>query len=187
MRITFSSRYAWLALAFLPGWVIATQSAIGYAGGSIAYSARGENTILSITTTTGQHYQLKVKRDSTVASAVPPRDLAVLGQLTNKIIILTDAYPSISGGMSYCRAGEEKFLRVIRLSATSAVEKYRTKLESCRQNLELATPGVEWQSSAGTLTIHWLSGPGGVGRAQTLTVNIRANEVTVHHYEPGVS
>jgi hypothetical protein len=181
MRIASSSRYAWLALAVLPGWLAAAEPAVEYAGGSIAYGARGANTILSISTTTGHHYQLQLARDSTVAPAVPPRSLQILGQVASKLIILTDAYPSIPGGMSYCQAGEEKFLRVIRLSAASAVEKYRTKLESCRQNLELATPGVEWRSTSRTLTVHWLSGPGGIGQAQTLMINIHANKVTVHH------
>lgn len=182
MRIASSSRFLWLALAVLPGWLSAAEPTLEYAGGSIAYGARGPNTILSIATAPGKHYQLKLLRDSTVAPAVPPRGLAILGQVANKVIILTDVYPSIPGGMSYCQAGEEKFLRVIRLSAASAVEKYRTKLESCRQNLELATPGVEWQPTTGTLSVHWLSGPGSVGRAQTLTINIQPNKVTVHRH-----
>jgi hypothetical protein len=185
MRTSCSSRYlVAIALALLPALLLADEPAaqppsLEFPGGSIAYDAHGARTILSITTSDGRHYQIRLARDSNVARGTPPREVTVIGQLDASAIILTDTYPSIPGGLSYCEAGEEKFLRVISLSSRSATQRYHTKLESCRQNLILATPGVDWQSDTHTLTIHWTSGPKGIGQPETRTVKVEPDHVTV--------
>jgi hypothetical protein len=41
------------------------------------------------------------------------------------------------------------------------METLTTKIASCRQNLELAEAGVEWQPATATVRIHWLASPSG--------------------------
>jgi hypothetical protein len=156
-----------------------SQPSLEFQGGSIAYDAHGARTILSITMADGKRYQISLARGANVARGTPPREVMVIGQLDASAIILTDTYPSIPGGLSYCEAGEEKFLRVISLSGSSATQRYQTKLESCRQNLILATPGVEWQSDSHTLAIHWTSGRKGIGQPETLTLKVKPQQVAV--------
>jgi hypothetical protein len=171
-----------IVLALLPGLLQADEQSaapsLEFPGGSLTYDAQGTRTVLSITTSDGKRYHITLARDSNVARGTPPREVTVVGQLNSSAIILTDTYPSIPGGLSYCEAGEETFLRVISLSQM-AVQRYHTKLESCRENLILATPGVEWQSDSHTLAIHWTSGPKGIGQPETRTLKVDPLHVAV--------
>jgi hypothetical protein len=74
--------------------------------------------------------------------------------------------------MHYCQSGEESFLRVIGIASGRATETYHEKLESCRDNIELAPPRVQWTAEARTLDFDWLSAPGQAGKGghQKLTV-----------------
>jgi hypothetical protein len=62
-----------------------------------------------------------------------------VAEIPDSILIVVDAYYSIPGGMSYCQAGQESFLRVVSFSGKHPVETYRVKLESCRDNIELVS------------------------------------------------
>ena len=97
-------------------------------------------------------------RDATVAEEAPPR-VNVLASVPGRAIVVVDTYPSVAGGMSYCQAGEESFLRVIAISGQTATRRHEIKIASCRDNLELADPGLEWDMRANTVQIHWLMGP----------------------------
>jgi hypothetical protein len=77
--------------------------------------------------------------------------------------------------MSYCQAGEESFLRVISVAAKTPKETLKLKLESCRENLELESEGVEWLPQTGTLRIHWLTGPAGNGTPEVREINLSNN------------
>ncbi len=57
-------------------------------------------------------YALSVARDSTVSPKAKPTGIKVVGEIKGSVIILIDTYPSLPGGMSYCQAGEERFLRI---------------------------------------------------------------------------
>ena len=74
--------------------------------------------------------------------------------------------------MSYCQAGEERFLRVIEIASKRPTETYRVKLESCRDNIELASPGLKWSPETKSLNIHWLSAPGQIGKSEDRTLTI---------------
>jgi hypothetical protein len=165
-------------LAVPPGAALAQGAAsLDFSGGSIAYEAQDSMTLLSITTTEGKKYQISLPRDSNVASGVPPREMALVGQLDGSVLILTDSYPSIAGGLEYCEAGEEKFLRVISLVRKPVTQTYHTKLESCRQNITLADPGVQWSADQQILSIHWSSSRKGVGKPDDRKLKIGLRDV----------
>jgi len=49
--------------------------------------------------------------------------------------------------------------------------KYSTKVASCRDTIELADPGVEWEGPASTLRIHWLTAPSAAAAERSLTID----------------
>ncbi len=146
-------------------------------GGSIHYSSRSSQTRLEIRTKEGKRYALGVKRDATVSPKAAPTSVKIIGEVKDAAIILVDTYPSIPGGMSYCQAGEERFLRVISIAKTPARETLQLKLASCRQNIELAEPGMEWNPESSTLRINWLLGPSMKEKPEARTIRIGANGI----------
>jgi hypothetical protein len=120
-------------------------------------SAAGDSTRLEIRTASGARYTLHVARDSTVAPQAEARRTDVVGEIPNVSVVIVDTYPSRSGGMSYCQAGEERFLRVVTLAGNRASEAARVKVASCRDNIELAERGIEWVTDSATVRIHWLA------------------------------
>jgi hypothetical protein len=171
MRIAFLASVLLLGIvAFAAAQVhdsVATAS-----GSSISYSTKNSKTRLEIRTHGGRRYVVWVRRDTTVSPKAQPAKIEVVGEIKGAAIILVDTYPSIPGGMSYCQAGEERFLRVISISNRTSKEAFRVKLESCRDNIELTSPGVEWQPESSTLRIHWLLGPAAKGMPETRTIRI---------------
>jgi len=123
----------------------------------------------------GGKSRLSVERDATVNPNSKPATITLVGEIPGSVLILTDVYPSIAGGLSYCQAGTESFLRVISTSGKRLHETYSTKLESCHDNIELASPGVKWLSATNTLEIHWLSAPGKAGQTENRTLVLGAN------------
>jgi hypothetical protein len=110
-----------------------------------------------------------------VAKGEKPTSVKVVAEVSGSALILTDTYVSLPGGMSYCQAGEERFLRIIAISGKKPVETYHVKIESCRDNVELASPGIQWSSETKRLDIHWLSAPGEAGKPRDLTLRIGAD------------
>jgi len=143
------------------GFAVAQSNLALPSGGAVTGSAISGKTRLSIRTAKGKRYGLRVTRDATVALNARPSKLQLSGELAGTALILTDTYPSRALGMSMCQAGEEIFLRVIALRPSGARETFHVKVASCRENLELADPGIVWSAQTGTLTIHWLMGPQG--------------------------
>ncbi len=97
--------------------------------------------------------ELKLELDETVASGSRPA-LVLVGETGDGIVIVEDSYYSHAGGLSYCRAGREEFLRVLNLNKP-AKETLRLKLNSCLQNLELDDPGLLWSPESQVLEIRW--------------------------------
>jgi hypothetical protein len=124
---------------------------------------------IDIHTQSGATYSVLLDVDGTVVPGSAPTEVKVVGELDG-ILLIVDTYSSIPGGMSYCQAGEESFLRVISTAAEMPEETSRVKLNSCRQNIELGSPGLEWQPSSSTLHLQWLSGPGTRGAPAELTL-----------------
>ena len=116
--------------------------------------------------------------DATVVPSSVPVAARLVGEVPGEALIVTDAHASRPGGMGLCQSGTERFLRVLRTDqgggGGGAKETYRVKLESCRDDIELATPGLDWQPATGTLRIEWLQGPGVKGVAETRLLRIGA-------------
>ena len=138
----------------------------------ITVTATTENatTRFDVQTGTGIRSALTAPRDATVSPDAQPR-LEVLGEVSETAIVLVDTYPSIPGGLSFCQAGEERFLRVIAVTGGQAQETLRVKVASCRDNLELASPAIEWLPQSSTVRIHWLLGPN-AGMPEVRTIQI---------------
>jgi len=148
MRIRF-----WLSTLCLATYLSASgQSTIRLPSGKeIAYSGSGSDTVFTLPNAHGRDFRLRVDRDATVANGQRPTSVKVVAEIPDSILVLSDAYPSIPGGMAYCQAGEEQFLRVISTSRKRPIETYHLKLASCRDNIELATPGLTWSPQTHTL------------------------------------
>lgn len=120
----------------------------------------------------GASHVLAVARDTTVASNAAPMGATVVGEIAGKVVVVADNYPSVAGGMSYCGAGVERFLRVLSIAPTPPVETYRLKLASCRENIELASDSILWQSDSAALRVHWLAGPNATHATQVMMLQI---------------
>jgi hypothetical protein len=131
-------------------------------------------TVFTWSNSTGTSASVAVARDSTVATTAAPVDASIAGEVPGTALLVIDSYASIAGGMSYCQAGEERFLRVISIATTPPTETYRVKLASCRDNIELASDSVAWNAASSELRIHWLSGPNAAHSPESKTVRIDA-------------
>ena len=169
MRIVFLVSLILLACAV---GVPQSRKPRGQRSASITAAVRQSKTQLVIRTRAGKRYSLFVSRDSTVSNSVKPTAVKILGDIGEQTIVVKDVYPSIPGGMSLCQAGEESFLRVISLTERTPKETLKLKLESCRENLELDSKGIEWLPQTKTLRIHWLTGPGGDGAAEVREIRL---------------
>ena len=130
-----------------------------FAGDTIPRVTKPSRSNLEVKTEDGVRYLLNVERDATVSPKSGPTEVRVVGEIKGSAIIFIDSYRSVPGGMSYCQAGQERFVRAFAVSKKPPREMWRVKLESCHDNIELASPGVEWAVESFTLTIHWLLGP----------------------------
>ncbi len=175
MRIKFSAS----ALLLAAGLSVWAQEPVQLASGkALTFSTAGARTVFSIPKATGRTGRLYVERDATVAEGANPTSVKLVAEIPGAALILVDTYPSILGAMSYCQAGQEAFLRVVAISSKRPVETYHIKLESCRDNIELASPGLNWTPETKTLDIHWLSAPGGAGKPENRTLKIRPDGKT---------
>ena len=130
--------------------------------------------LLEFKLSSGNRYVVPAERDGTVLKNSKPEEIKIVGEVKHAAVVLIDTYPSIPRGMSNCQAGEESFLRVVSLVKKTPVETFRTKLESCRDNIELDSPGLAWSAESATLVIHWLQGPTSPGGPETRTLVIDA-------------
>lgn len=98
-------------------------------------------------------------------------DVQVLAETGSSVIVIA-TYLSRPGGGSYCQAGEERFLRVLRIDGEAPQVTLQVKLASCWQEIELADPGVEWSPADSTLNVHWLFGPTNKMKPEELTLKL---------------
>jgi hypothetical protein len=96
-------------------------------------------------------------------------DVQVVAEMDSSVVVV-DTYLSRPGSGSYCQAGQERFLRVLRLDKDVAQASLSVKLASCWQELELNDPGVEWSAAGSTLRIQWLFGPTNKMQPEELTL-----------------
>jgi hypothetical protein len=122
-------------------------------GGVLRYFSRPNGTLVRIS-----GLQVLLPRDQTVAAGSPVADFKVLGEKASRVYVVTDSYASKPGGMSYCQAGQEQFVRVLARGG-SLVQTFSQKVASCISNLELGSPGMAWDAGSSMLKINWLKGP----------------------------
>ena len=130
-----------------------TADTLSLPGGATLHYAVQDGQSTAALTPSGT--QLKLEADHTIAPNAGVRAKPI-GQLGTQVILATDEYPSRPGGMSYCQAGHEQFLRVFSLTP-QLHQTFQTKTASCIDNKELADPGIVWKPETATLEIHWLT------------------------------
>ena len=140
-------------------------------GKRISYSAGSGCTRYIIPLAGKARSTLCLQRDASVAKDAAAKSIRLVAEVPNVALVVTETDASIPGGMSYCQAGEEVFLRVIALKGRQAKQTYQQKLASCRQDVELADPGLSWSPESRTLSIHWLSPPTGIPDSLTLHID----------------
>jgi hypothetical protein len=140
---------------------------------AVVVSSRNENgrTRLELQIGGDRHDAVLLARDSTVAPEAEASGIAVVAEVPGAAIVLVDRYASVRGGLSFCQAGEEQFLRVISIAGRAPIETFATKLASCRDSIELTERGLEWDAFTSTLRIHWLTGPKGNAEVRTIRVS----------------
>jgi hypothetical protein len=110
-----------------------------------------------------------IARDATVEPAAEPSGIDVIGEVPGVAVAVADRYPSTPGGLYFCQAGDERFLRVLSLAGAPA-QTMSLKVASCRDNLELSEPGLEWVAATSMLSVHWLTGPSGAPEVRTFQI-----------------
>ena len=172
MRTAFSASAALLLAFFLQAPARGLESTAPAAATVSSPAVRNAKTRLEIRTPAGTRHVLWLKRDATVSATARPTAVEVIGEVKGAAVVLVDTYPSLPGGMSYCQAGEERFLRVVSILKNPPRETFRVKVASCRDNIELAAPGIEWLPGAATLRLRWLPGaaPKGLAEERTLVI-----------------
>ena len=142
-----------------------------------------ERARLTVRTANGRRWRVRVTLDATVAKGSRPTSVKVVAALSGAVVVV-DTYRSREAGMQLCQAGDESFLRVIRTANGRATETFHEKLSSCRDNIELGSPGVQWVPQANTLKIDWLSAPSHVGQAGRQVLKV-GNDAAVESVAPG--
>ena len=175
MRITY-----WGSLLLLSTWACTdrnNRAAVVDSSEATSVTATAENgrTRFEIRSGVKLLGSITVDRDSTVASDAAPSKASVVGEVAGVAVVIVDTYASKPGGMSYCQAGEEQFLRVVAVGQSPLTETSKTKIASCHENIELASQGVEWRADSSLVRIHWLTGPTPRGTSETRLLRIGRN------------
>ena len=158
--------------------------ASGAGAPDVATAAAGAGkTRITLTDAAGPAGQVVVARDARVPPQAHPRKPLRIGDVDGNAVVLIDRYPSKMSGGGQCGAGEERFLRVLRLHPAPAHETFVLKLASCWDDLELqaesGSGGLSWQPDTHELQIEWLSGPGGGPEKRRLRIDREGRVETV--------
>lgn len=147
--------------------LLALLPAMAFAGGEPDTGVRAESAGAGKTRLVfngGRGPVLVVARDAAVPAQARPAGVQVVATVGEQVLVLADSYPSrLNQGQGPCGAGEERFLRVVRLAPAPARQTWQVKLASCTQDIELqgefAQGGIAWLPETSELRIQWLSGP----------------------------
>jgi hypothetical protein len=150
----------------------ASQQATVRPASAVVVSSRTEKgrTRLELQLGDGRRATVLLARDSTVSPEAETSGVDVVAAVPGAAIVVVDRYGSSPAGLSLCQAGEEQFLHVVAVAAGKAAETFVTKVASCRDNIELAEPGLVWDASLSTLRIHWLTGPAGQPEVRAIRI-----------------
>jgi len=127
-------------------------------GGTLRYSTDHNRTLVEIRPAkgAGEKMQVRLSRDETVAPGSRVLAFELLAEKPPGVYLVTDRYASRPGPMSYCRTGQEQFVRVLARAQglkSGLHETFSSKVESCRTNLELGPAGLSWDGASSTLTV----------------------------------
>ena len=183
MRIACSAPSAFLLTLVLGAAALArapvTTLALGGGGSLEVHAARGL-TSFELHAADGTKKTVSVDRDATVAPGSAPSEVKLVGTIeAGAGILVIDAYPSVPRGMHYCQAGVERFLRL--LATSPGRETLRIKLDSCLDNIELATDGIHFDPATGLLRVSWLQGPSGRSKPETLEISLQPKPAAPPH------
>jgi hypothetical protein len=137
-----------------PGPSAPSEAALAHVDPSHPDSTRQ---IVEVATPSGKTIRVPVGGDEYVRREAGVH-VEVLAEMDSSLVVV-DTWLSRPGGGSYCQAGQERFLRVLRLEHDVADVILNLKLVSCWQAIELADTGVEWSTVDSSLRIRWLLGP----------------------------
>jgi hypothetical protein len=112
---------------------------------------------------------LPLNTDANVDPKTAGATVELVASVGRQTLLVQDTYASRPGPLSMCQAGQESFLRVIQLAPLKEI--FSLKLASCRDNIELASPGLEWHADTATLKIHWLSDANHTAQEKTLQID----------------
>ena len=125
---------------------------------------------VEIATPSGKKVRIPVESDQ-YARVDAGVDVQVIAEIGSSVAVV-DTYLSRPCGASYCQAGQERFLRILRLDNAEPQVTLRLKLASCWQEIELTDSGVEWSPADSTLRVHWLLGPTSKMQPEELTLRL---------------
>lgn len=111
---------------------------------------------------------LPLKTDANVNPGSGIATVELVASVWSNTLVVQDTYASMPGPLSMCQAGQESFLRVIGLAPLKEILSF--KLASCRDDIELASPGLEWDAHTATLKIRWLSDVNHIAQEKTLRI-----------------
>lgn len=131
--------------------------------GSLAAPGR---TALVVHGVGAQPVRVQVARGDGVPPKAAPDAVKLLGRVGSSALVVLETYPSrLNAGAGACGAGEERIVRVLRLSPAPAAGTWQLRVASCWQSVEpdASAPGqgIEWDAANATLVLRWISGPGG--------------------------
>jgi hypothetical protein len=127
--------------------------------------------LVDIATPSGKKLRIPVQGDQYVRPDAGV-DVQVIAEVGSSVVVI-DTYLSRPGGGSYCQAGEERSLRILRVDGEAPQVTLNLKLASCWQEIELANPGVEWSAADSTLKVRWLLGPTSKMQPEELTLKLK--------------
>ncbi len=137
---------------------------------SLSVRTIGKSDIFEMRDKSSAVTRLTLPLPANISLAAGARHLTMLSLPAEKQMLLLDSYASKPQSMSRCQAGAEVYARLLDFTGAKAAQLWQLKVASCLDNLELADGGVSWAKDTQTLTVNWLSGPGGTSGVQTFAL-----------------
>lgn len=161
-----------LRLVFTFSFFFAGTPAICHAH-EIAHSLSKKVRLQFVSSLGVQHY-LWVAPDRYVSSNSAISKVDIIAEVSPQLFVIVDTLASRPLGLSMCQAGTERTVRVVKIVARKPVEQSKLKVESCRQGIELANPGLVWDPAHSTLLVRWIIAPGEPRGSKQLMFSIPA-------------
>jgi hypothetical protein len=154
------------ALSLLVAPVVALAQAPSPAPGAARLSWSGAS--LTVASEGTKPARLPLALDKTVATPARVLETRIVGEPAPGVFVVVDAFASKPEGLSRCKAGRERFLRLVRAMPGAARELATVKLESCLDDLEMAPDGLRYDEAAATLSVDWVGGPAAATPSQLI-------------------